>query len=29
MREASAEGRKEVMDWVQELYQLQDEDVQP
>ncbi len=29
MREASAEGRKEVMDWVQELYQLKDEDVQP
>lgn len=29
MREASAEGRKEVMDWVQALYQLNDEDVQP
>jgi glutamyl-tRNA reductase len=28
MREASAEGRKEVMDWVQELYHLKDEDVQ-
>ncbi len=27
MREASAAGRKEVMDWVQELYQLKDEDV--
>ncbi len=29
MREASAEGRKEVMDWVQALYQLNDDDVQP
>jgi len=29
MREASAEGRKEVMEWVQELYQLNDNDVQP
>jgi glutamyl-tRNA reductase len=29
MREASAEGRKEVMEWVQELYQLNDEDVKP
>jgi len=27
MREASATGRKEVMDWVQELYQLNDDDV--
>lgn len=27
MREASAEGRKEVMDWVQELFDLNDSDV--
>lgn len=27
MREASASGRKEVMDWVQELYQLSDDDL--
>lgn len=27
MREASANGRKEVMDWVQELYQLTDNDL--
>jgi len=27
MREASANGRKEVMGWVQELYQLSDSDL--
>ena len=27
MREASANGRKEVMGWVQELYQLTDDDL--
>lgn len=27
MRDASAQGRKEVMEWVQELYQLSDSDV--
>ncbi|EAT12853.1 glutamyl-tRNA reductase [Bermanella marisrubri] len=27
MREASASGRKQVMDWVQELYQLNDDDL--
>jgi len=27
MREASAQGRKEVMAWVAELYQLSDEDL--